>query len=327
VISVIIPAHNAAATLGDCLRALAAEGVPGPEAELIVVDDASTDGTRALAEAAGARLIAGGGRGPAAARNLGARIATGELLLYLDADTAPERGWRRAMLAPFADPAVVAVKGRYHTRQRSAVARFSQLEFEEKYRRLERARRVDFVDTGTAAYRRAAFLAAGGFDEQFPPQSAEDVELAFRLAASGARLAFSPRAAVLHRHAERLRDYLMKKLRYGYYRVGVYRHFPNKALGDSYTPPLMAAQIALAGLTGLFAILALLRAPGAGRGLAATLTAFAATTLPLARRAAATDRPLAPLVPPLVFARSFAQGLGIFIGLAALLSRRIRARA
>src|SRR5439155_14295418 len=112
--------------------------------------------------------------------------------------------WLQELLAPFADPSIVAVKGRYVTRQRGVVARFSQLEFEEKYARLERATRVDFVDTGTAAYRRDVFLATGGFDESFPAQSAEDVELAFRLADQGARFAFSPSARVRHRHAESL---------------------------------------------------------------------------------------------------------------------------
>ena len=84
----------------------------------------------------------------------------------------------------------------------------------------------------------------------------------------------------------------------------------------------MAAQIALAGATGLCGLLALGRVRGARWGLGATLGAFTATTLPLTGRAARRDWGLAGLVPAFVFARSFAQGLGIFAGLLRLARRR-----
>jgi hypothetical protein len=143
---------------------------------------------------------------------------------------------------------------------------------------------------------------------------------------------------VLHRHAERLAEYLVKKARYGYFRVRVYRRYPAKALGDSYTPPAMGAQIALAGLAGALGMLAALGAataaraarPGrpparwprrAAQGLGATLAVFALTTLPLARRAGPRQPALAALVPALVFLRAWAQGLGILAGLATALLR------
>jgi GT2 family glycosyltransferase len=313
-VSVVVPARNAGHTLGACLDALRKEGVPGEGVELFVVDDGSSDDTALVATRRGARVLPGEARGPAAARNLGARAASGEVLVFLDADTEPRPGWLKEMLAPFADPDVVAVKGRYYTRQRSPIAHFVQLEFEEKYDRLERAPRVDFVDSGTAAYRRDAFLAAGGFDEGFLLPSVEDVELAFRLATAGARFVFNPRASVWHSHADSLRDYLRKKAGYGYFRVRVYRRYPQKALGDSYTPPTMAVQIALAALTGLLGMAAALRVPSAARALVATMGVFALTTTPLARRAWRSDPGVAALVPVLVYARSWAQGLGILAG-------------
>jgi GT2 family glycosyltransferase len=323
-VSVVVPARDAEATLGECLDGLAAEGVPGPEAELLVVDDASVDGTPGVAARPGVQVLRGRGQGPAAARNLGARVASGDVLIFLDADTVPRTGWLDGMLAPFQEPDVVAVKGRYYSRQRSPIARFVQLEFEEKYDRLAHASRVDFVDSGTAAYRRDAFLAAGGFDEGFPIPSAEDVELAFRLAKGGARFVFNPGASVWHSHAESLRSYLVKKARYGYFRVRVYRRYPEKALGDSYTPPAMALQIALAGMSGALAGSAAVRLRGSRAALMATLGLFGASTLPLTGRALASAPALAWLVPPLVFLRAWAQGLGILAGLVALATERLR---
>jgi Glycosyl transferase family 2 len=97
-VSVIVPARDAAARLPSCLDGLTAEDIPSAEVELIVVDDASVDGTADLAARPGVRVLRGTGRGPAAAGNLGARRARGEILVFLDADAVPEPGWLEGML-------------------------------------------------------------------------------------------------------------------------------------------------------------------------------------------------------------------------------------
>jgi cellulose synthase/poly-beta-1,6-N-acetylglucosamine synthase-like glycosyltransferase len=322
-VSVIIPARDAAATLDACLDALALQKIPGDNAELIIVDDGSADQTRAVAQRPEVRVLRSTGRGPAAARNLGARCARGEILVFLDADTLPRPRWLGEMLAPFADPLVVAVKGRYYTLQHGLVPRFAQLEFEEKYARLERARRIDFVDTGTAAFRRDAFVASGGFDEAFGVPSAEDVELAFRLSAAGARFVFNPKAGVWHQHAQTLSGYLLKKLRYGVFRMEVYRRYPRKTLGDSYTPPVMGLQIGMVACSWLLAAGLTVRPSRAmGALLVAVLGAFGVSALPLVARAAAEGPCPALSVAPLVYARSAALGTGILVGILRLLAAR-----
>ena len=88
VISLIVPAHNEERLIGDTLRTLreSADAL-GEPFELIVVDDASTDGTTAIARAHGASVVSAGGRQIAASRNAGARAARGEYLIFDDADT------------------------------------------------------------------------------------------------------------------------------------------------------------------------------------------------------------------------------------------------
>ncbi|MBI3967507.1 MAG: glycosyltransferase, partial [Chloroflexi bacterium] len=206
--SVVVPAFDAAATIRDCLAALGAQTLGRDRLEVIVVDDGSSDATAAIAAAAGATALRQPHSSPAVARNTGARAATAPVLLFTDADCAPDPTWAERMLAPFADPNVCGVKGVYRTDQRAVLPRFVQAELEEKYRRLARFESIDFVDTYAAAYRRDVFLASGGFDALFPAHSAEDVDLSFRLARQGCRLVFAPDARVRHRHADRLPAYL-----------------------------------------------------------------------------------------------------------------------
>lgn len=315
--SIIIPAHNAAAGLEECLGALAAgPGELAPE-EVIVVDDASSDATCAVALAHGARVVHSPGHGPAAARNAGARAARGDVLVFFDADCVAQTGCLEALLAPFADPSVVGVRGGYTSCQRAVVARFVQLELEEKQARLAESREIAVVDTACAAYRRQVFIDVGGFDERFPATSAEDVELSFRLAARGERLVFAPGALVRHRHPEQLSRYLWRKLRFGYFRAALYGRYPARLREDGYTPRLMPVQIGLAGLLAAAVIVSPWLAAGLPLVVGAGL-AFLATTLPLVSRAWNSDRPLAPLIPLLLLGRSLAQGLGLTAGFAAL---------
>ena len=117
-ISVVIPAYNAGQTIEGCVRALQAQ-TTAEAVEVIVVDDASTDGTGALARAAGARVICEGKLGKSGARNAGARAAQGEILLFTDADCEALPDWVERMIAPLGrDREVVGVKGAYYSRQR-----------------------------------------------------------------------------------------------------------------------------------------------------------------------------------------------------------------
>jgi glycosyltransferase involved in cell wall biosynthesis len=87
-ISFIIPAYNEELLLGQTLRAVKdAAAALGEPFEVIVADDASSDRTVAVAQEHGARVVSVGHRQIAATRNAGARAASGDLLLFVDADT------------------------------------------------------------------------------------------------------------------------------------------------------------------------------------------------------------------------------------------------
>jgi glycosyltransferase involved in cell wall biosynthesis len=112
-VSVIIPNYNYARTLRLCLESIQAQTYP--IAEIIVVDDGSTDDSREIATSLGARVLRTGGNfGPPAARNLGAKHAHGEVLLFIDSDVALEPdATARALRLLASSPRVGAVCGTF----------------------------------------------------------------------------------------------------------------------------------------------------------------------------------------------------------------------
>ena len=322
-VSVVIPAFNAASTLPACLDALAHQAYPAADYEVIVVDDGSGDDTAAVARRCGAtRVVLGSHGGPGQARNAGAEVAQGQILLFVDADCEPLPNWIAEMVRPLDDPQVVAVKGSYRTRQGSPVARLAQCEFEERYELLARVPSTDFVDSHSAAFRTAVFRAAGGFDPSL--RQNEDVELSYRLATSGHRLVFNRRAQVYHRHPATWRAYLRVKVQRGYWRMLVYRRYPGKALRDSYTPQALKLQVGLAyaacGLGGL-ALLSPRRTQGAALGAVACSAGLVLSGWPFVRLVARRDRAIAPWAPFFILARAAAFALGVAGGSLAALFR------
>lgn len=248
-VSVIIPVLNSSVPLRCCLEALGKQ-VTSRSFEVVVVDDGSQEDLSALRQEFShcldlrwERLAVN--RGPASARNRGIAIATGEIILFTDADCRPGSDWVECLSAPFCDPNVSGAKGIYRTDQRGVWARLSQLEFEERYQLLQSCTDLDFVDTYCGAFRRADLLAVGGFDEQFRRADNEDVDLSFRVKKRGGRFVFVPAAIVHHRHRDSLSAYARLKFGRGYWRMRVYRKHPDKAGRDSYTPWTLKAQMLL----------------------------------------------------------------------------------
>ncbi len=311
--SIVIPAFEAERVIGACLDALAAQTVPRDFFEVIVVDDGSTDATAAAASARGATVLRQANAGPAAARNAGARHASGEIVLFTDADCRPEPGWLEAMTRPFGKPEVAAVQGRYVGSQPEIAARWSQLEFDERYDRIPDGADIDFVFTYSAAYRRDVFLGLGGFDLAFPAPNGEDMDLAFRLKERGHHFVFAGGARMRHVHPTRWGWYFRQKFTRAYWRQRVYARFPGKALSDSYTPKSLKLQILLGMLLPVALLASLIGDPA---WIGVWLAAFLAACTRMLALAWRSDRALLPWIPFGCLLRALALGSGSIAGIA-----------
>lgn len=188
-VSVVIPAKNVAAYVGETLASALAQG---EVSEVIVVDDGSSDNTTAIIRAIRdprLRLMTNDSAGVSAARNLGARHATGEWLLFLDADDRLRPGAVAALLAAARRaPRAVLVYGDYNTidSEGRQIGRRGLLKGRRKPSGdvLARLARGNFIVNGGVALARAeAFRAVGGFDTAL--RYCEDWHCWCRLAAIG----------------------------------------------------------------------------------------------------------------------------------------------
>ncbi len=196
-LGVVIPAHNAAATIERTLTCLVAQRSP-PPFEVIVVDDGSDDATPVLVEAFSdrleVRLFTQSRQGPGAARNLGVGATDAPLIAFLDADTFPAEGWAAAIVAALAGADLV--QGAVVADRAARPGPF------------DRTLRVDhptaLYQTANLAVRREAFEAVGGFSAWIDPGGGgrghfgEDVDFAWRAIRAGARAEFAAAAAVEH---------------------------------------------------------------------------------------------------------------------------------
>src|SRR6478736_1239460 len=116
-VSIVVPTYRRPELLAQCLGALARQRFIAEEFEIIVADDAANEGTRRQIESLDVTphrvhyIPVTGRHGPAAARNAGWQKALGEIIAFTDDDCIPDSGWLAAGVAPFVEPAVVAVTG------------------------------------------------------------------------------------------------------------------------------------------------------------------------------------------------------------------------
>lgn len=205
-LSLVIPTVDRPEALYNLLRHLEHQGRP-PD-EIVVVDQSAREDARAAAYAAarpGVRYHRLAVRGLPNARNVGLRLATGDVVLFLDDDIIPDPGLCGAHLANYDDPGVAGVGGRVtggYDAATGGVGEFRALDGAVVRNFGTSARRaVEHLPGGNMSFRRGVFERIGGFDTAYGGSAiGEETDFCLRARRAGFRLVFDPAAAVEHLH-------------------------------------------------------------------------------------------------------------------------------
>jgi GT2 family glycosyltransferase/glycosyltransferase involved in cell wall biosynthesis len=308
VVSVVLVNYKGAEDTVTCLRSFAGLDWPAERLELLVVDNASGDGSaeRIRAEVPNARVIESEvNRGFAGGCNLGAAEASGEYLAFINNDARPAAGWVKAaveVLDTQADVACVASKVLDWEGERIDFVDGSLTWYGMGYKReceqpdtgeWEKPKDVLFA-TGAAMFVRAGvYRAVDGFDDRFF-MFYEDVDLGWRLNLLGWRVRYVPTSVAYHRHHASMKSYGPWREHYLLERNALFSLYKN--LGDDRLAKALPAALLLAVRRGLSrgdadnGILDLASQPPAGAGEEESVTVSRETLAPVFAIDALTDQ-------------------------------------
>jgi len=210
--SIVVPFWNRLDALSGCLEALARVRYPRDRFEVLLVDDGSEDRAGDLVscfkERMPVRMFRQEHSGPGAARNLGARQASGKWLAFTDSDCAPDDDWLHQLAPVLSSAPDVAVGGRVVNTLTNifSVASQWQTDYVISYFGAHKGRPT-FFTTNNFAVPRERFLTVGGFDPDFRQAGGEDREFCRRWVREGQRLCWAPEAVVYHQHHLTFRGY------------------------------------------------------------------------------------------------------------------------
>jgi cellulose synthase/poly-beta-1,6-N-acetylglucosamine synthase-like glycosyltransferase len=220
-VSVLIPAHDEELVIAETVRsALSADY---PEIEVVVVDDGSADATAAILDEQFAgdprvRVHHQPNRGKPAALNQALAMASGEIVITIDADTVIEPDAVSKLVRNFVDPRIAAVAGNVKVRNRTRwLTRWQALEYITSQNMEKRAfdllNCITVVPGALGAWRADAVRAAGGFA---PDTLAEDTDLTFSIRRRGGRISYDDAARAHTDAPETARALIRQRFRWTY---------------------------------------------------------------------------------------------------------------
>jgi glycosyltransferase involved in cell wall biosynthesis len=220
-VSVVIPARNEGRSITHLIQSVRQQAPAGWTVEIVLVDDGSTDDTPVRARAAGARVLElgrrPGGGNPAVARNRGALSASGDPLVFLDADCLPAPGWLARLLAAH-DAGAAVVGGALDLPD--GLSPMARCDYYCGWYHVHSRRpggEVPNHPPGNLSVRRAEFATTRGFTEQQPVAYAhEELGWQAEIRGRGGRLVFDPAAIVYHYNRPGFRNLLRRNYRWGY---------------------------------------------------------------------------------------------------------------
>ncbi|MCK8600743.1 glycosyltransferase [Desulfoferrobacter suflitae] len=233
-ISVVVCTYNGKRTIRDCLEGL--RRLEYPNFEVIVVNDGSTDGTGAVAEEYGFKVITTENRGLSSARNTGMREAGGEIVAYIDDDARPDPHWLTYLAASFLRSDHVGIGGpNLPPPGDGPIAECVANSPGGPIHVLLTDQEAEHIPGCNMAFRKAALEAIDGFDVRFRI-AGDDVDLCWRLQQRGWTLGFNPAAVVWHHRRNSIKAYWKQQLNYGKAEADLEKKWPEKYNAAGHIP-------------------------------------------------------------------------------------------
>lgn len=212
-VTVVVCTYNGGRTLDQCVKSLLS--LDYPNYEVIVVDDGSSDDTRAILERyPSVRTIHQPNLGLSEARNVGLRAATGDIVAYTDSDCFADAHWLAQLVRPLLRSDAVAVGGPNLTPDDGPLAAAVAAAPGQPMHVLESDQVAEHIPGCNMAFRREALLAVKGFDPVYR-KAGDDVDLCWRLQQAGYWITFAPGAFVWHHRRQTPKAYLRQQAGYG----------------------------------------------------------------------------------------------------------------
>ncbi len=225
-ISVVVAAYNAGRTLEECLSAL--QNLRYPDYEVIVVNDGSKDATECIMRKFPFHCITTPNQGVSAARNVGLRAATGEIVAYIDSDANADPDWLSYLATTYLKFDIDGVGGpNFVPLEDNWLAKCVYRSPGGPTQVMLNDVHAEHIPGCNMSFRKAALDAIGGFDPIFRA-AADDVDICWRLIDDGRQIGFSPSAVVWHHRRPSVKAYWKQQVGYGLSESILERKTPDK---------------------------------------------------------------------------------------------------
>lgn len=213
-VSVVVCSYNGGQTLAECLHSLMR--LDYPDYEVILIDDGSTDETpQIVAEFPSVVYHRQSNHGLSVARNVGAELATGEIVAYTDSDCVVDENWLFYLAHAMLDQQVEAIGGPNITPDSDGwIAKCVSASPGNPSHVMLDDRRAEHVPGCNMAFRRSTLIALGGFDAQFRA-AGDDVDLCWRMLDAGLQIGYAPGAMVWHHRRTTIGAFAKQQKGYG----------------------------------------------------------------------------------------------------------------